>query len=174
MKKFFQPLSLSIEQSPNMRKSGFLELQNLWKKKIKKTETDLGFKVFKVQSSNYKIWQNVDEQDVKKLELQFEQFQSLLIDKWKEEDLLTEVMLLEGFTLDSIIEPDKILKKNKVQIVSSDFCEHRLLVCLDKKINAETINVLTLSENDIFICLDTAITDEQKATLSDKGLIKTI
>ncbi len=83
-------------------------------------------------------------------------------------------MLLEGFPLDSIIEQDNAYKKNRVQIVSSDFCEHRLLICLDKKINAETIKTLTLNENDIFICLDTAITDEQKATLSDKGLIKTI
>lgn len=143
-------------------------------KEIKPKNNDVGLNVYKLQHSNFKIWRNVDVTDLQKLEFQFEQFKSPLVDKWKEEDLFTEVMLIEGFPLDSKIEENKTYKKNKVQIVSSDFCEHRLMICLDKKVFAETIKALEFSDNDIFICLDNAINDEQKATLSDKGLIKTI
>ena len=135
---------------------------------------DLGFKSFRLQKSNYKPWQNVEGDNIKKVELQFEEFTNPLIEGWKEDDLLTEVMLLEGFPLDSEIKQEPEFKKNKVQVVSSDFCEHRLHFCLDKKVYAETIKALQLSGEDIFICLDSAITDEQKVTLSDKGLIKTI
>ncbi len=144
------------------------------KKENSKSILDLGFRFISIDKSNYKNWQNFKEADVKKLELEFENFESPLIENWKEEDLLTEVMLIEGFPLDSKIEKDTSHKKNNVQIVSSDFCEHRLLVSLDKKVYAETIKALQLNDNDVFICLDSAITDEQKVTLSDKGLIKTI
>lgn len=139
-----------------------------------KSSADLGFRVYKLLNSNYKIWENVEDQDLTKLELQFEQFESPLVDDWKEEDLLTEVMLIEGFPLDSTVEEEKSYKKNKVQVVSSDFSEHRLVICLDKKVYADTVNALQLDEGDVFIGLDTAINDEQKATLSDKCLIKTI
>lgn len=143
-------------------------------KEIKSKNLDLGFNVYKLQRSNFKVWANIEMTDLKKLELEFDRFETPLIDNWKNEDLLTEVMLLEGFPLDSRIESDSNYKKNKVQVVSSDFCEHQLVLCLDKKVFAESIKALQLNDNDIFICLDSAITDEQKVTLSDKGLIKTI
>jgi hypothetical protein len=47
-------------------------------------------------------------------------------------------------------------------------------VCLDKKIYDKALSSLELNTNDVFICLDAALTDEQKIILSDKGLIKTI
>ena len=64
--------------------------------------------------------------------------------------------------------------ENSVQKVTSDFCEHSLYVCLDKKMENATINALILGDNDIFICLDNAVTDQDKIRLDDKGLIKTI
>ena len=143
-------------------------------KKNKQKNKELGFKYYRLRSSNYKVWENIVEGDIEKLELAFEKFESPLIDNWKEEDLLAEVMLIEGFPLDSKIEREEAYTKNKVQAVTSDFHEHRLLVCLDKKVSADTIKALQLKEDDVFICLDNAITDEQKVTLSDKGLIKTI
>jgi hypothetical protein len=56
-------------------------------------------------------------------------------------------------------------KKNKVHQVVSDFCEHKLLICLDKKVYVDTIRNLKLGEKDIFICLDNAISDQEKVTL---------
>jgi len=135
---------------------------------------DIGFKVYRLAPSNYKKWKNYAGNDIKEAENLFAQYENPLVDNWKEEDLLTEIMLIEGFPLDSAVSVIKDFKKNKVTQISSEFCEHSLFVCLDNTINAETINTLALSEHDIFICLDNAVTDQDKARLDDKGLIKTI
>ncbi|MCL2137924.1 MAG: site-specific DNA-methyltransferase [Treponema sp.] len=135
---------------------------------------DIGFKVFRLSNSNYKKWQNYTGTDIRKTEDLFAQYENPLVDNWKEEDLLTEIMLTEGFPLDSTITVIKDFKKNNVMQITSDFCEHSLFICLDKTINAETIKALALSQHDIFICLDNAVTDQDKVRLDDKGLIKTI
>ena len=135
---------------------------------------DLGFQVFKLTKSHYNSWQNYSGQDVSQLETLFSQFEDPLVQGWTKEGLLSELMLLEGFPLDSQIEERSEYSANKIHKVSSDFHEHSLLVCLDDKIQATTIQQLDLKGNDIFICLDKAINDQDKLRLSDKGVIKTI
>ena len=168
-----------------LRKTGFNKISDVTVQRMKKvssklyeknpkTDSDLGFKIYKLSLSNFKQWNNYEGQSIKELEKQFEIFSTPLIDDWKEENLLTEIILIEGFPLDCSIESQPRYKKNKVFQVSSDFCEHKLLICLDKKVEAETIGNLKMDDTDIFICLDEAITDQDKARLSDKGLLKTI
>lgn len=144
----------------------------LYKSKI--PEEYAGFKIYKLAKSNFKVWKNVITSDIKKLELEYEKFEDSLVENWQKEDLLTEITLIEGFPLDSIIEELKEYNKNAVVKVSSTSCEHKLLVCLDSKVYADTIKSLQFNEDDIFICLDSAISDQDKVTLQDKGLIKTI
>ncbi len=141
---------------------------------LETSEINYGIKKYVLSNSNFKIWQNFTGQNTKELENLFSQFESPLVDDWYPDNLLTEILLIEGFPLDSKIESVKIFKKNKVQKITSDFCEHALFVCLDKKVEDETIKTLSLGDNDIFICLDNAVTDQDKARLDDKGLIKTI
>lgn len=136
--------------------------------------SDFGVKIFKLNNSNFNNWQNYNGNNLSQLENLFENLSSVIVENINEDYLLTEILLLEGFPLDSKIEEAKEYNKNKVQQVTSDFCEHKLLICLDKKVHSETIKDLQLGDTDIFICLDTAITDEEKVTLADKGLIKTI
>jgi len=134
----------------------------------------LGFRYFKLMPSNFKIWNNFTEVNISQLETLFSQFESSLIENWEPENLLTEILLIEGFPLDSKVLTFNEFKKNNVQKVTSDFCEHALFICLDKKVEDETIKALSLRDTDIFICLDNAVTDQDKARLDDKGLIKTI
>ncbi len=141
---------------------------------LESSQLEYGIKKYSYSLSNFKKWKNYSGTDPKKLETLFSQYESSLIDDWNPENLLTEILLIEGFPLDSKIEAVVALKKNKVQSVTSDFCEHSLFVCLDKKVEDETIKALSLGDNDIFICLDNAVTDQDKARLDDKGLIKTI
>lgn len=136
--------------------------------------SNTGFKFFRYRHSNFKVWQNYHETDTEQLENLFSQFESSLVKDWKPENLLTEILLIEGFPLDSKVEDIDTFKKNKVQKITSEFCEHALFICLDKKVDDATIKALSLGDNDIFICLDTAVTDQDKARLDDKGLIKTI
>jgi len=133
---------------------------------------DTGFKVFRLAPSNYKAWENYTGTDIKQLEELFKE--DSLRPGWKEDDLLIEVMLLEGFPLDSKIEPLPQLNKNKVKKVSSDFHENSIYICLDKEIHKETINDLKLTDKDRFICLDSAVDDQSKITLEDKNFIKTL
>ena len=144
------------------------------KSKFKDNEYDLGFKVFSLKHSNYKPWKNYTGADINELENLFESNATPLVDNWQPENLLYEIALIEGFPLDSKIEIIGTYKQNKITQVTSDFCEHKLLVCLDDKIGDNTIKSLELSDNDIFICLDNAISDKDKVALQDKGLIKTI
>lgn len=138
------------------------------------SESKSGFLFYRLQKSQFKNWISITEEDKSKLELAFDDFSTPLIESWNQENLLSELLLLEGFPLDSKISIAPSIKGNNVKIVKCDFHEHRLIFCLDKEVFDETIKGLQLLDNDIFICLDSAISDQQKVVLSDKGLIKTI
>lgn len=177
-------LQEQIEPESDAYKAGFKTISELCKERIRraiklikkpeKKEGDFGFKVYKLEKSNFKQWQDYKGKDPKELTSLFKEHEIPLIDGWKPENLLIEVMLQEGFPLDSETIELKEFKKNTVLQIKSEFCEHKLLVCFDNKIYQETINVLNIQGEDIFVCLDSALSDEQKITLSDKGFLKTI
>ena len=170
-----QPNSLAAQ-------NGFKTIDELARKRLSiysskyeaEVTNNLGFKSYRYRHSNFKNWQNYNGTDTKQLETLFSQFESPLVADWKPENLLIEILLIEGFPLDSKIETIEAFTENKVQKVTSDFCEHSLFICLDLKVENDTIKALVLSDNEIFICLDNAITDQDKVRLDDKGLIKTI
>ncbi len=139
-------------------------------------EMDLGFKVFKLTSSNYKPWENYHGESIEKVQELFEEYEVPLVDNWKEveDGLFTEILLLEGFPLDSIVTEKSEYTKNQIRQVKCSFHENSLLVCLDYKLASETIQSLELADGDTFVCLDTAIDDQAKSRLADKGMIKTI
>jgi adenine-specific DNA-methyltransferase len=133
---------------------------------------DIGFKVFRLTSSNFKPSEPYNGIDTKELSNLFSE--EPLVNGWKSENLMTEIMLLEGFPLDSKISKIATFKKNKVYEVQSDTCDHSLFMCFDSHIEEDTIKNLDLGELNRFICLDSAVTDEVKARLDDKGQILTI
>lgn len=135
---------------------------------------DLGFKVFKLQKSHFKEWQDYKGSDVNELMNLFAQQEDTLVEGWKPENLIIEIILQQGFPLHSKINSMDAMKDNKVIQIKSEFCNHMIFICLDKNVNDKTINDLPLTDKDIFICLDKALTDQQKVSLSDKGVIKTI
>ena len=138
-----------------------------------KTYKQLGFKVFKLGKTHFREWLDYSGNELVQLEAKFENFNNPLIENWKPENLLFEIILIEGFPLDSDIDSFKN-NYNDLKKISSDFCNHSLVICFDEKIHTMTINQLDLSENGIFICFDSAITDQEKLRLSDIGLLKTI
>jgi len=154
---------------------GFRKITEISSKRIKVLPENGGFKFFKLRDSNFKIWNSVKEPSLKVLESTLEIFNEKPIkDNWTKKDLLYEVLLIEGFTLSSTQEVLPNFLKNEVIYIEDDYCEHALFLCLDEKIHNETIEQLKLSGQNIFICLDSAISNVEKLRLSDKGLIKTI
>jgi adenine-specific DNA-methyltransferase len=138
------------------------------------TPEDLGFRVFKLDRSSYKAWRDYDGADTAELQTLFDQYSSPLVDGWQPAHLMVEILLMEGFPLDSTVTPLPAFTHNKVVQVSSDLVAHHLFVCLDEHIHEQTIGRLSLAQEDLFICLDAALTDEAKARLQDGRRVKVI
>jgi adenine-specific DNA-methyltransferase len=137
---------------------------------------DLGFKFYRLERSNFKAWSDYQGTSLDELRgLLQAQVSTAFIPDATKEGILTEILLLEGFPLDSSISQDESFERNTVWRVSSEFSEHRLFVTLDDEIWEETItNAEELEPNDIFICLDKALSDESKIRLSDVCRLKVI
>ncbi len=138
-------------------------------------QTDLGFKSYKFDRSNLKIWKDYEGDDVKALQQELLASKERLVAGWTEEKVVAEIQLLEGFTLDSNIKIATEFTKNRVTCVSSERIGYRLLICLSEKLDISTVqDVRFLEDEDVFICLDGALTDEYKLMLADGCNVKTI
>ena len=137
---------------------------------------DLGFKFYRLERSNFKAWSDYQGTNLDELRgLLQEQVSTSFVPDATKEAILTEILLLEGFPLDSDISQDESFERNTVWRVSSEFSEHRLFVTLDDEIWEETISTAEeLEANDIFICLDKALSDESKIRMSDVCRLKVI
>ncbi len=146
-----------------------------------KNQLDIGFKVYRLDKSNFITYTPTtgkDDSAVSALFAELEKNTTPLIDGWKAENVLTEIILKQGFALDCECKKEESFSRNTVyRIKDSDGPAKRsttLHVCLDNIINPETIESLKLGEKEKFICLDSAIDDTNYARLCDKGRIETI
>lgn len=164
-------------------KNGYKNIAELCRERVRRTlgkirregrNGDFGFRAFRLAKSNFKYWLDYDGENLTELQSKFGLFETPFTEGWKPIDLLAEIMLIEGFPLDSKITPLKDHKKNTVHQVTSDFCEHQLKICLDTKISDETVSRMEFGENDVFVCLDNALTDQAKMRLADQCKLKTI
>lgn len=95
-------------------------------------DIDYGFRVYKVDSSNMK---DVYYEPSKLNQTQLNMFESNIKEDRTAEDLLTQVILDLGLTLDLNIEEKDILN-NKVYFVA----ENSLVACFDSQINIDILN----------------------------------
>ena len=177
-----------VQLPENAERSNFSTISELSKQRIRtisrslidaaKTQLldnpDFGFRVLSFNRSNFKQWQDFNGENIQALEQQFASFETPLVDDWKEVDLLTEVMLLQGFPLDSRIETLPNFSLNMIRQIRCDFHAHSLYICLDPKINHKTIDGLVFTPEDIFVCLDSALSDETKMRLADHTNLRVI
>jgi adenine-specific DNA-methyltransferase len=142
------------------------------------TPLDLGFKVFKLARSHFKPWRPLPPADAQTLDGRFDQHASPLVEGWTKDGLLSEILLIEGFPLDSRVIPLEAFTENVVWRVHHADVAHELFVCLDEKIQPATIERLksgaVLGREDLFICLDSALSDEAKVVLDDRLRLKVI
>lgn len=180
----------SIQENTEAYKAGFRQISDITAERIRrasnriKTELDsqlpmdekpdLGFRFYRLEQSNFRKWTEYEGKNVKELGDLFRQFESPLVEDWKIENVLAEIVLIEGFPLSSNQIIDEKFERNKVYCISHEFNEHQLFVCLDNEIYEDTVEVVAdLPKQDIFICLDSALTDEAKIKLADVCQIKT-
>lgn len=133
----------------------------------------LGFRSFKLASSNFKLWENFEGQDVNNLQMTFDQVTTPLKEGWTVEGLLVEILLQQGFPLDVQIQTVES-NSNRVLKITSDLSKQTMFVCLDATLHSDTIGLLDIDSEAVFICFDSALNDQQKIQLSDVTNLKVI
>jgi len=139
-------------------------------KKLDEQPKDLGFKAFKLTKSNCFVWDGDAINDKETLARHIGE-SAIGASLASTDALLYELMLREGFKLDSVIE--QITEgKNKIYKVTDD--EHSLWMCFDDSIDENAVKKLSLDKDDKLIVLDSALTDTQKVNLTRKSRIETV
>lgn len=136
----------------------------------------LGFKVFKLQKSNFPrvdFAPNPEFNETENLELLKKYIadkESQLVNAFNKEELLTEILLKNNFTLNYKTIPQKQFTKNEILFVTDG--EKETLICLDVSIAPETVSHFKAHTDTKFICLeralDTTIKYNLKHYLGDK------
>lgn len=138
-------------------------------------ELDRGFAVYKMNKSNIRKWENSQGETYGTLIQKLDLFTSTpFIEEAKDKDIVIESMLLQGFPLDSNL---RVVEKssNRLWIAKHEDVPFTLIVCLDEKLHAETGEFINEEfDKATFICLDTALSNEQKILLSESMNVKTI
>jgi adenine-specific DNA-methyltransferase len=135
---------------------------------------DLGFRVYKLDRSNFRAWRDYEGSDPAELELLFADAETPLVAGWTPARLLPEVMLIEGFPLDSTVIKPATKPVPRVFIVESPYVGHRLLACFDDTLDARDVDAMELVQEDVFVCLDSALTDRAKMRIADRCTLRTI
>jgi adenine-specific DNA-methyltransferase len=154
------------EGTSNAAKAGFRTIAEIGKERIRKVAkkisakgrdqldlnktqaADLGFKVFKLDRSNFRIW-NGDAAEQEALGRQIEMHIDHLSATSSAEDVLYELLLKAGFPLTTKVASMELAGK---QVFSVE--DGTLLICLDKEITSELIDALADANPLQVICLD--------------------
>ena len=138
----------------NTEEEGKLDLDNAAKQ-------DRGFKVLKLDKSNFRQWQKLEpsastEQILDQLVLHIDHIDA----KATPEELLYEILLKAGFTLTDKIEPKTITGKELFSV-----SDGALLLCLEESVTKELIDAVIELNPQQFLCLDSAFhgNDQLKA-----------
>lgn len=134
---------------------------------------DDGFKVFKLQSSNFKAWNAEQPKDDAELAKQLTLHVDHLVAGRSQEDVLYELLLKAGFPLDTKVE--KITLANKMVFSVADGA---MLICLEKSLTPEVIKAMADKKPERVVCLDAGFADNDQLktnavqTMKSKGVTK--
>ena len=136
---------------------------------------DLGFAVYRMDRSTIRKWETIDNENTKSLEGQLDLFTSKpFLSDVENSDIIREIMLVQGYPLNSGIETVK-LSSNQFWKIKHPNIISQLIICLDEQLEEESVKYLsTNNQNDVFICLDSSLTNNQKIILSESMNVKTI
>jgi len=131
-----------------------------------KTDLDLGFRVFKLDKSNFNIWDGtVDENgDVSD---QIELFVDHIAPDASDEDILYELLLKSGFELTTKIEELDLAGKKVYSIANN-----ALLICLDRKLAKEVITEIAQLQPARVVCLDAGFADNDQLKTNAAQIMK--
>lgn len=129
----------------------------------------LGFKVFKLAKSNFPRVEfapdaeKSDEENIILLKKYISEKEAQLITAFNREDLITEILIKQGFSLNYTVEKQTLFTKN--DIFSAIDEDKELLLCLDGSLDNETIEYFKSHADKKFICLERALDTTKKYNL---------
>jgi adenine-specific DNA-methyltransferase len=130
---------------------------------------NLGFKVFKLQKSNFprvEFAPDPELSDVENLQLLKKYIadkESQLVNAFNKDELMTEILLKNNFSLNYKTEIQPLFKKNEIFLASDD--EKETLICLDVSIDLDTVDYFKTNTEQKFICLERALDTTKKYNL---------
>jgi len=153
------------EEGTEAQKAGFRTIADIGKERIRragrkiaeekagkldfeKEGLDLGFKVFRLEASNFKEWRG----DIKTGE-ELERRMGLFVDNVKgeavEEDVLYELILKSGLDLNVAVESKKVSGREYFAVDGG-----KLIICLEDKITEKLVDAILKGKPEKVICLD--------------------
>jgi len=129
----------------------------------------LGFKVFKLQKSNFPrvdFAPDPDKSEAENIELLKAYIalkESQLVNAFNKPELLTEILLKNGFTLNYKLVLQTQFESNEIQLATDG--EKESLICLDVEITLDTVNYFKTHTDKKFICLERALDTTNKYNL---------
>lgn len=112
---------------------------------------DLGFRAFRLDSSNFKIWQADAAQSSEKLAEQLHLYADNVQAERSDQDRLYELILKSGLPLSAKVESVAIGKRTAFAVGAGD-----LLICVERHLDRETLRALFARNPQMVLCLDTA------------------
>jgi adenine-specific DNA-methyltransferase len=114
---------------------------------------DLGFKVYKLAPSNFKIWDATLEKSPEVIQQKLFEHINHISPEAKQEAILYELLLKSGFELTTHIE-----KLTLASLTVFSIAEGQLLICLEKALTHECLKAMAELKPTRVICLDEAFT----------------
>lgn len=130
---------------------------------------NLGFKVFKLVKSNFPRVEfapdpeRTTEENIELLKKYISEKEAQLISMFNEKELVTEVLIKNGFLLNYTLTKQEEFKKNKILFATDG--EKETLICLDILIDNETVEHFKKNTDKKFICLERALDTTKKWNL---------
>jgi adenine-specific DNA-methyltransferase len=110
---------------------------------------DLGYRLFKLDRSNFKVWNGDAMGDADSLGAQIEMHIDHLSGASTAEEVLYELLLKAGFKLSTKVKAIKLAGKEVLSVEDGT-----MLICLEKEITSELIEALADANPLQVICLD--------------------
>ena len=144
-------------------KAGYKKISEITKERIARagqrireenpdSNVDTGFKVFTLSESNFKQWDDTPKSK-EELQLAFEEYKDNVKDGANQLDMLYEVILAKGLSLNSKVQEIDVSGK-KMFKVDSDGVE--LLACFEDEITEGALDEVISLRPIYFICLDSS------------------
>lgn len=121
------------------------------------TVLDLGFRVFKLQKSNFKVWDANTPKDPEAIQQALELHVDHIDPQAAQEAILFELLLKSGFELTTPIKNLTLANKEVYSIA-----DNALLICLDKALTPEVIRAMAELNPSRVICLDEGFQDNDQ------------